>query len=234
MTISNLAVGYCRVSTEEQAAFGASIAAQAERLRAYARLAGLELHEILADEGVSASVPLAARPQGRRLAALVESGRVQHVVTAKLDRLFRNALEAMATLQAWDKKGVALHLVDQGGSAVNTRTALGQFVLLILAGVAEMERNLVRERTKAVLDFKKRNGEVYNHEPYGFRRREQRLIPDPQELAALALAKELRAQGLSFRAICAELERQGFRPKRGRVWHPGTVHRLLRRTYGTA
>lgn len=223
-----LAFGYCRVSSEEQALAGASIPAQEERIRAYASLAGLTLSRVFVDEGVSASVPLAERPAGKELVQALARGEAAHVVAIKLDRLFRDALDALATIRAWDSQGIALHLVDQGGASINTRTALGQFVLLILAGVAEMERALIRERTKTVLDFKKRNGEVWNHEPFGFRRDGKRLVPDPDELEALAVAQELRARGYSIRAICHELEARGLRP-RGKAWHPGSVHRLLRR-----
>jgi DNA invertase Pin-like site-specific DNA recombinase len=49
------AIGYTRVSTEEQAAEGLSLGAQAERIRAYCKAAGLQLRELLADEGVSAA-----------------------------------------------------------------------------------------------------------------------------------------------------------------------------------
>lgn len=228
MALGCVAFGYCRVSSEEQALAGASIPAQEERIRAYTSLAGLTLARVFVDEGVSASVPLAERPAGKELVAALARGEAAHVIAIKLDRLFRDALDALATIRAWDSQAIALHLVDQGGASINTRTALGQFVLLILAGVAEMERALIRERTKTVLDFKRRNGEVWNHEPFGFRREGKRLVPYPEELEALAVAQELRVRGYSIRQICRELEARGLRP-RGKSWHPGSVHRLLRR-----
>ena len=72
----------------------------------------------------------------------------------KLDRMFRNAGDCLATVEAWDRAGVALHVVDLGGNAIDTTSAAGRFMLVVLAGAAEMERNLIRERTKAALAVK--------------------------------------------------------------------------------
>ena len=60
----NSAVAYVRVSTQEQALEGVSLAAQEEKVRAYCTLAGLELMQVYREEGVSASKPLANRPEG--------------------------------------------------------------------------------------------------------------------------------------------------------------------------
>ena len=67
----NRAVCYTRVSTVEQWKFGFSLDAQEERLRAYCRMAGLEVAELIREEGVSASISLAKRPAGAKLLELV-------------------------------------------------------------------------------------------------------------------------------------------------------------------
>ena len=85
----NRALCYVRVSTVEQSKFGFSLDAQEERLRAYCRMAGLEVAELIREEGVSASIPLGKRPAGSKLLGQV-SGE-SHVVCLKLDRLFRDA-----------------------------------------------------------------------------------------------------------------------------------------------
>lgn len=68
------AIGYTRVSTEEQAAEGLSIDAQAERIRAYCKASDLKLVELLSDEGISAAKPLASRPAGSKSVASVGAG----------------------------------------------------------------------------------------------------------------------------------------------------------------
>lgn len=142
------AVGYVRVSTDEQVAEGLSLDAQAQAIRHYCALRNLELVALLTDPGVSAGTPLAARPAGRELAELVTARRVGAVVALRLDRLFRDAGDCLAVTRRWDAAGVALHLLDLGGQTLDTSSAMGRFFLTVMAGAAELERNLVRERTR--------------------------------------------------------------------------------------
>ena len=108
------AICYIRVSTQEQSQQGVSLAAQEERLQAYCLMAGLEVAKIIREEGISGSKPLADRPGGRELLALVHTKKVKHIVALKLDRLFRDAADALNQSRTWDKAGVAFHLVDMG------------------------------------------------------------------------------------------------------------------------
>jgi len=222
------ALGYVRVSTEEQVA-GVSLDAQAERIRAYSKLNGLELVRIIAEEGVSAGKPLAEREGGQELLRALKGDGIRHVVALKLDRLFRDAIDCLTVVRDWDRAGIALHLIDQGGQAVNTQSAMGRFFLTIMAGVAEMERNLIGERTKIALQHKRKNGKVYGPEPFGFRREGEDLLPDPQELRALELMRKLRAEGYSYRAIAKELRRRRVPTKAGGRWEAMTVKKILDR-----
>ncbi len=111
--------------------------------------------KVIREEGVSAGKPLATRPGGERLLQLVARKKVKHVVALKLDRLFRDAEDALHQTKAWDKAGIALHLVDMGGQTLNTATAMGRFFLNMMAGFAELERNLIAERTATALAHKK-------------------------------------------------------------------------------
>lgn len=223
------AIGYARVSTEEQAAEGISLAAQLERIRSYCALNGLDLVGVITEEGISAAKPLAERPGGRRLLELLGSDGIGHVVALKLDRLFRDAIDCLTVVRDWDRKRIALHLVDQGGQAINTKSAMGRFFLTVMAGVAEMERNLIGERTRIALQHKRRNGEVYGPEPFGYRRKGERLVPDPRELKALELMKRLRSQGYSYRRIAYELRQRRIPTKNGGRWEAMTVAKILKR-----
>jgi len=222
------AIAYTRVSTEEQAREGVSLAAQRKRLRAYATAQGLTLVEVFEDEGVSAAKPLVRRPQGNRLVAALATGHASHVLALKLDRLFRDAVDCLRTAGEWDRKGIALHLVDLGGQAVNTATAMGRFFLTVMAGAAEMERNLIRERTRFALAHKQRLGELVGAVPLGLRLRAdgRHLEVSPEELLAVERILSLRQAGTSFRAIAASLDADGFATKQGGQWAPATVHRV--------
>lgn len=221
------AVCYIRVSTEEQARGGVSLAAQEERLAAYCKMTGLEIVKVIREEGVSAGKPLATRPGGERLLQLVARKKVKHVVALKLDRLFRDAEDALHQTKAWDKAGIALHLVDMGGQTLNTATAMGRFFLNMMAGFAELERNLIAERTATALAHKKTHREVYSPTPYGFDRVEESLTENAQEQETLAQIFAWRQAGWSLRKIAAELNRRGVPTKQGGQWYASTVRYLL-------
>ena len=224
------AVAYVRVSTEEQATEGVSLDAQEATLRAYCAMRGIDLAEVVVDAGVSAGKPLATRDGGAHLLDLVKRGKVQAVVTYKLDRLFRDASDCLQVTAAWDKAGVALHLVDLGGQSVDTSSAMGRFFLTIMAGAAEMERNIIRERTSAAMAYKAARREYTGGQvPYGWALDADgvHLTPNPAEQAIIAAARTLREQGLSLRKVGDALAAEGMLPRSGGKWHAKTVRDLL-------
>jgi DNA invertase Pin-like site-specific DNA recombinase len=222
------AIGYCRVSTEEQAREGVSLEAQEARLRAYCTAAGLTLVDILGDEGVSASKPLEKRPAGLALLRALARKQARHVVVVTLDRMFRSTLDCLSTVQVWDKAGIGLHLVDHGGQSIATATAVGRMFLTMLAGFAEMERRLNGERTAAALRHKKGRRQVYSPTPYGFDRQGDGLVANASEQTVVAQVRQWHRQGTSLREIAARLTAANVPTKRGGRWHACTVRYLLR------
>ena len=227
--MTQTAIAYLRVSTEEQATHGVSLDAQEQRVRAYCTMRGLDLVDIVVDAGVSGGKPLQTRPGGSRVVDFVKRGKVDHVVSIKLDRLFRDCADCLQVTEKWDRKGVALHLVDLGGQAVDTSSAMGRFFLTVMAGAAELERNQIRERTRAALAHKKSRGECVGQVPFGFRLAEDgvHIVADGDESQTIAHIRDLREQGLSIRKIADHLNQTGV-PSRGSKWHPTTVSRILR------
>jgi DNA invertase Pin-like site-specific DNA recombinase len=225
------AIGYIRVSTEEQATEGVSLDAQRKTIEAYATLRGLELVEIIVDEGVSGGKELASRSGGSRVSELANRGKVDAVIACKLDRLFRDAADCLNTTKAWDRKSVSLHLIDVGGQSIDTSSTMGRFFLTMMAGVAEMERNMIRDRTKAAMDHKRACGQrISRYAPFGFVFDGDMLVEVPAEQAILADMRELRAAGLSLQKICDELERRGVKTKSGNdKWQPMSVSKILAR-----
>ena len=225
------AIGYIRVSTEEQAQEGVSLDAQRATLQAYAILRGLELIEIVVDEGVSGGKDLSSRPGGCRVADIASKGKVSAVIACKLDRLFRDAADCLNTTKAWDRKDVALHLIDVGGQSIDTSSTMGRFFLTMMAGVAEMERNMIRDRTKCAMDFKRSKGErISRFAPFGFQFNGGLLVEDAAEQAIIADIAQLRRDGLTYQAICDELAVRGVATKNGVVqWKPMTIKRILER-----
>jgi putative DNA-invertase from lambdoid prophage Rac len=105
--------GYCRVSTVKQANEGESLDVQRRQIEGYALMHGLTIAEVMVEEGVSGSVPVEERPVGSALFAKLERGDI--VIAAKLDRLFRSALDALKVVESLKGRGVKLHLLDLGG-----------------------------------------------------------------------------------------------------------------------
>ena len=222
------AVLYVRVSTDEQAQHGVSLDAQEDRLRAYCTMRDLEISGVIRDEGVSAFKYLDTRPGGTELLSTIAEGKAGHIVALKLDRLFRNTADALATTEKWSRQGVALHLVDMGGAAMDTTSATGRMMLTMLAGFAEFERTLTSERTIAALRYKRDHGQVFGPTPYGYTRNGTGLDEDPDELATVRTMRSWRGEGLSLRAIAARLTAADVPTKRGGRWHPRTVSLLLK------
>ena len=220
----NQAIGYVRVFTEEQARHGISLASQAERIRAYCVMSGLDLEHIVSDEGVSASKRLQDRPGG----AQITDRSCRHIVAVKLDRLFRDAQDALEQTRAWDRRGTALHLIDMGGATVNTASAIGRFFLTMI-GFAELERNLIAERTSTALQHKKRMLQVYGPTPYGYTNDGPKLAESRNEQAIVTLIRQYRSDGWTPRAIAEALNTMDVTRKRGgKRWYASTVESILR------
>jgi DNA invertase Pin-like site-specific DNA recombinase len=224
------AVAYLRVSTTEQANEGCSLAAQLERVRAYCVMAGLELVTVYREEGVSGSKPLDTRPQGRQLAEALRNSQATHVVAMKLDRLFRDAVDCLTATREWDRAGTTLHLVDMGGTCLNTGSAMGRMFLTMAAGFAELERNLISERTTTAMTHLKAEGRHVGSPAMGFEMVAGQLVANEVEKLAVQRALELRESSLTLREIAAQLEAEGHPTKRGGKWGPSVVREILTRS----
>lgn len=200
--------GYIRVSTTRQADEGESLGAQERTINGYALMHGLTLDHVFIERGVSGSKPLDERPEGAKLLAQLQPGDV--VITPKLDRLFRSALDALAKLAKFKKQGVALHMIDLGGDV--TGNGISKLVFTILSAVAEAERDRIRERIADVKKDQRQRGRYLGGIiPFGYRVTDDgELVEEPGEIAAIERMKELRASGLSLRGISKALKDGGM------------------------
>lgn len=221
------AIGYIRVSTDQQAEEGVSLEAQRERLEAYAKMQDLDLVEIIEDAGISGTVPLADRDGGAALIAALVDHQAPHVVALKLDRLFRDAADALNQTRQWDKDKIALHLIDVGGQSINTSSAMGRMFLTMMAGFAELERNLISERTAAALRHKKQKGEVYSALPLGYEDQDGQLVPIDEEMVIVSEIRAMRQDGLSLHKIANDLNGRGIVGKRGGRFYASTIRAIL-------
>lgn len=178
------AIGYIRVSTEDQAREGISLDNQESKVRAYADLHGLELVEVIRDEGVSGKS--LERSGFERLQGILDAGKAQTVIVYKLDRLSRKTVDILNTLEAWEKKEIVFHSITDN---IDTKTAAGKFLLTILSALAQMERDLIAERTIDALSYKKKNREWLGRVPFGYRIEGSRLVENPEEIETIQRIK---------------------------------------------
>ena len=220
-------VGYARCSTSEQANEGMSIDAQTARIRAWAEIEGAEIAEVVIDAGVSGAKPLADREGGALIAHLldVKGGGIDAVVVVRTDRLGRNAAETLALLRRFRTGPVGLVSVAEH---IDLATPHGRAMAGVAAVFAELERDLIAERTVDSLAELRAQGLAWNHPPFGWNVEDRRLVPEPSELETLARAIELRWGGDSYGKIARTLTAEGRPTKRGGVWQSMSVRSVLR------
>ena len=218
------AVGYVRVSTEEQAKGGISLDMQRAKIRTYTELHDMELIGIIADEGIS-GCSIKARPGIQQVLEKVRNKEIRVVVIYKLDRLARNTIDALEMAQLMDKKGVALHSITE---RLDTKSAMGRFFFTLMASIAEMEREIISERIQAAMDRKKEKEEACNNNPpYGYRVIDGRVIPDLQEQKAIRRILELRSQGNTLFGIIENLTNEGIFNRKGKPFGKTQIHNVL-------
>lgn len=219
--------GYCRVSSDKQ---DNSLAAQASRLEEFAKQAGLELFQpLFVDEDVSGSLPLKRRAQGQRLWDIVQPGDI--VVFTKLDRGFRNMVDAATTLQVLSQVGVQMRILDL---PMDLSTPEGRLIFHQFAAFSQFERERIGQRIRESMLHLKKAGKAYaSARPYGWVRKGRDWVPCEQERKWGARAMDLRKKGASLEAIALDLLHAGaLKPTRRKgsrgYYHLKDVMFLLR------
>ena len=199
--------GYARVSTARQADEGERSDVQQRQITGYIHMQGLTLDTVFVERGVSGSKPLSDRPQGAALLAALKPGDV--VIIAKLDRMFRSALDALDVLSRLKEGGINLHMIDLGGHV--TGNGVSKLVFTILSAVAEAERDRTRERVAEVKRDQRQRGRYLGGKvPWGGRSaRRETCCPRPPSGRACQQMRQLRAEGASLRAISDKMKAAG-------------------------
>jgi DNA invertase Pin-like site-specific DNA recombinase len=218
------AIGYVRVSTDRQAEQGVSLEAQEAKIRAMATVQSAELLDVIVDGGESAKS--LNRPGLQRLLDLINAGKVEAVIVAKLDRLTRSVKDLCGLLELFEKRKVALVSVAE---SLDTGSAAGRLVITIMAAVSQWEREAIGERTRDALCHKRGKGERVGDIEFGYRLAadEVHIEPDLGEQAALAAIRKLRSGGHSLRAVAGALNTSGHRTRRGTEWRLESVVRAI-------
>ena len=228
--VDMIAIAYTRVSSQEQVD-GTSLKSQEDQIRAYCAMKSIKLQAVLVDAAVSGVKPLADRPAGRELVNALMTGQADSIIVCKLDRGFRSASDCLINVELWEKKGISLHILNLGGQTIDTSTPTGKFFITVMAGAAELERNLIKERCNEGRKVRRAEGKRIGEIPYGWKLAEdgKSLIESPEEQKALDLVRGMKNDGYTLRDIAAELNRRGYSAKKGGKWTHGQVQSILRR-----
>jgi site-specific DNA recombinase len=135
------AIGYVRVSTEEQAQEGVSLENQRERIRAYCEQRGLTLLDVIEDAGISGGTNK-MRPGFNALLDRLENDSIDVLVLYSLERLSRDLLTLLTVKRMCDLLGVQIHTGDGED---------GRMTFLIKGVFAEMEQWQIKERTRKAM-----------------------------------------------------------------------------------
>lgn len=222
------AIGYVRVSTKDQAENGVSVDMQRQKIQQYCDFYELELVEILEDAGKSGKT--LNRPAAQELIAKVNDKSFDALVIYKLDRLGRSVIDLIGLAQQLEKKGIALHSINE---RLDTTSSLGRFFFAVIAALAQLERDIIAERTAEALQLKIQRGEkIGARPPVGKMFIGDKVVDDPYTSRVIDLIKEFREEGCSMNKIGLKLAAEGFLSSTGKPYCRETLTLLLKKHHG--
>jgi site-specific DNA recombinase len=220
------AVLYARVSTDEQARSGYSLAQQIEVLRAYAAREAYEVLEEVSDPGQSGAS--LERPGMDRVRDLVAAGGVSVVLAQDRDRVSREPAYNYLLRQEFERHGCRLKSLNDRGD----ESPEGELTDGILDQLAKYERAKFAERTRRGRLRKAREGRSVSPIPrYGFRLNETRdgLVIHEEEMAVVASIFRMAAEGCGMKKMQSRLYAQGVPSPKGKpVWDTIVIRRIVR------
>lgn len=135
------AVDYTRVSTDEQAREGYSINSQRDYNLKFIESQNWDLVDSYVDDGYSAKDLI--RPNMQRLINDAKARKFDVVVFYKLDRLVRSVSDLDKLLKIFDANNIGIRSVTE---PFDTTTAIGRFLITLVAAIAQWERETISER----------------------------------------------------------------------------------------
>lgn len=203
------AIGYMRVSTEEQGDSRAGLESQEALIREEIQRKGWELKTLRYD--IASGGSMRKRDELGITLRDMAAGRADILVVAKLDRLSRSVLDFAGIMETANKEGWSVAVLDLG---VDTSTTNGKLIMHVMIALAQWEREMIGDRTRAALKAVKARGTKIGRKS-GVDDETRRLISG------------LRAADLSWQKIAAALTAEGVQTGQGGKWHAATVRRLF-------
>lgn len=244
------AVLYARVSSEDQMERG-TIDMQVDFGQKYCDLHQIQITDMYKDDGITGTLPLPDRPEGRRLLDDAKAGKIKLVLLYKVDRIGRTARIILNAIYDLEQYGVTVRSMTE---PFDTSTPYGRFALTMLAGVADLDREMTLKRLWDGANTHAAKGKwLGGIVPYGYRVNEDGYLEinetpalphNMSEADVVRLIYQLvTEQGMSTIKIADYLNALGIPPsyakagrqvKKGKrkentsgIWLPGRVRNMI-------
>ncbi|MCD6474168.1 MAG: recombinase family protein [Thermoplasmata archaeon] len=213
---------YARVSTEDQAKEGFSLASQLEKLRSYCKARGWSIVGEYIDDGYSGRNT--NRPAYRKM--MEDMPKWDVLLVMKMDRIHRNSKNFMLMMEELRKKGKEFVSMTE---SLDTSTAMGRFVMDIIQRIAQLESEQIGERVYDGMRQKAKQGAgmLGSPPPYGYIYNNGNLFLVDQEANVVKKMFEMYLHGDSLKEIEDWLNKNGIKTKKGGNWGKKTVARIL-------
>ena len=193
---------YARVSTDEQAKEGYSIDSQKDYIISFVKSQGWEIYDFYIDDGYSAKD--LKRPAMQKMMSDVKSSRFDVVVFYKLDRLVRSVSDLDKLLQLFDKNNIGIRSVTE---PFDTTTAMGRFLITLVAAIAQWERETISERVVVNMTKKATMGERNGgRAPFGYDLQDGQLVINEKEARLVKEMFRMYINGKGIRQISMYLQ----------------------------
>lgn len=209
---------YIRVSTDEQAKHGYSIAAQQEKLEAFCLSQGWDIYKTYIDDGYSAKD--LNRPKFNEMLTEIKNEKIDVLLVYRLDRLTRSVLDLYTILNILDQYKCSFKSATE---VYDTTNAMGRLFITLVAAIAQWERENTAERVRMGMEKKTKLGKWKGGiAPYGYRIENKELVINDDEIEVVKTIFKM-AETLGFYTIAKKLTEAGYETRNGNDWHVHTV-----------
>ena len=215
---------YCRVSTLLESQQSSISAQKLHYIDYIASNPDWELADIYMEEGVSGT-KAETRPQLNRLMEDCRSGKVDLILTKSISRFTRNTIDCISLVRELSALGVAVRFEKEH---IGTNSMEAELLLSLMACFAEEESHSISENIKWSIRKRFARGEYLPSQvPYGYRRWEGGLVPQPAEAEVVCRIFDLALSGDGCDATARLLNRDGVPSPRGREGNGNTIRMIL-------